>query len=132
MINRVMLIGNLGADPDVKETKSGSTLANLNIATTSRQKNKDGEWADVTEWHRVVCFGKTAENVGRFCQKGKQVYIEGRLQTRSWEDREGAKRYTTEVVADTVKFLGSRTQATTQAIEPVQSNGSQEASDGLF
>ena len=108
MLNKVMLIGRLGADPEVRNTNSGSTVANLRIATTERRKDQDGNWNEQTEWHSVVCFGRTAELVERYLSKGRQVYIEGRLQTRKWQDREGKDRWTTEVVAFTVQFLGSR------------------------
>ncbi len=107
MINKVTLIGNLGQDPDMRSTASGTAVANLRIATTERRKDRDGNWNDHTEWHSVVSFGRTAENVGKYCRKGKQVYIEGRLQTRKWQDRDGRDRYSTEVVADNIRFLGS-------------------------
>ena len=107
-VNKVILIGNLGADPEVRATASGSRVANLRIATTERRRDREGNWSDHTEWHRVVCFGKTAENVERFLSKGRQVYIEGRLQTRKWTDQDGRDRYNTEVVADQVRFLGRR------------------------
>ena len=106
MINKVILIGNLGQDPDLRSTASGATVANLRIATTERRKDRDGNWGDHTEWHSVVSFGRTAENVGKYCRKGKQIYIEGRLQTRKWQDRDGRDRYSTEVVADNIRFLG--------------------------
>ena len=106
MINKVTLIGNLGQDPDMRSTASGTAVANLRIATTERRKDRDGNWNDHTEWHSVVSFGRTAENVGKYCRKGKQVYIEGRLQTRKWQDRDGRDRYSTEVVADNIRFLG--------------------------
>jgi len=105
MINKVILIGNLGQDPDMRSTQSGSTVANLRIATTERRKDRDGNWNDHTEWHSVVSFGRTAENVGKYCRKGKQIYVEGRLQTRKWQDRDGRDRYSTEVVADNIRFL---------------------------
>ena len=107
MINKVTLLGNLGQDPEIRTTASGMAVGTLSVATTHRAKNKAGEWESQTEWHRVTVFGKTAENVQRFCKKGKQLYIEGRLQTRSWEDKDGNKRWSTEVVANEVKFLGS-------------------------
>jgi single-strand DNA-binding protein len=106
MINKVTLIGNLGQDPDMRSTASGTAVANLRIATTERRKDRDGNWNDHTEWHSVVSFGRTAENVGKYCRKGKQIYIEGRLQTRKWQDRDGRDRYSTEVVADNIRFLG--------------------------
>lgn len=115
MVNKVILIGNLGADPEVRNTNSGSQVANLRIATTERQKDREGNWVDHTEWHRVVCFGKTAENVERFLSKGRQVYIEGRLRTAKWTDKDGVERYTTEIVADTVRFLGGGRSEDSQA-----------------
>jgi single-strand DNA-binding protein len=107
-VNKAILIGNLGQDPEMRTTGSGTTVANLRVATTDRRKDRDGNWTDHTEWHSVVVFGRTAENVGRFCKKGKQVFIEGRIQTRKWQDREGRDRWSTEIVADNVRFLGGR------------------------
>lgn len=107
MVNKVILIGNLGQDPEARQTQSGTAVTNIRLATNERRKI-DGEWADHTEWHSVVCFGKTAENVAKYCQRGKQIYIMGRIQTRKWQDKEGNDRYSTEVVADDVKFLGGR------------------------
>ena len=104
-VNRVTLIGNLGADPEVKTTSGGNTVANLRIATTERRKDRDGNWTDHTEWHSVVVWGKQAENVGKYLTKGRQVYIEGRLQTRKWQDSDGKDRWSTEVNAFDVKFL---------------------------
>ena len=104
-VNKATLIGNLGADPEIRTTANGTSVGNLRIATTDRRKDRDGNWNDHTEWHNVVVFGKTAENVGRFCRKGKQIYVEGRIQTRKWQDRDGRDRYTTEIVADNVRFL---------------------------
>ncbi len=105
MVNRVTLIGNLGQDPELRSTASGMSVATLRLATTDKVKDKDGNWTDRTEWHTVVCWGRTAETVNQYCKKGKQVYVEGRLQTRSW-DKDGVKQYKTEVVAETVRFLG--------------------------
>ncbi|MEN0068394.1 MAG: single-stranded DNA-binding protein [Myxococcota bacterium] len=107
MVNKVILVGNLGRDPETRTAQSGTTIANLSIATTTRRKQGE-EWVDHTEWHRVVCFGRTADNVSRFLSKGRQIYVEGRLQTRKWQDQSGADRYTTEVVADTIQFLGRK------------------------
>lgn len=100
-LNKVTLIGNLGADPDVRFTGSGQAVANLRLATT--EKWKDGE---KTEWHRVVVFGKQAETCKEYLTKGRQIYVEGRLQTRQWDDKDGNKRYTTETIAQRVLFLG--------------------------
>lgn len=107
-LNKTQLIGNLCFDPEVRQTASGSTVANLRIATNERQKNKDGTWGDHTEYHRVVTFGKTAENVSRFLKKGRQVYIEGKLRTNKWQDKDGNDRQNTEIVAFTVQFLGGK------------------------
>ena len=105
-VNKVILVGNLGADPEVRQANSGTTICNLRIATSERVKRGE-EWVEETEWHRVVCFGKTAESVGKFLVKGRSVYIEGRIQTRKWQDKEtGADRWSTEVVARDVRFLG--------------------------
>ena len=106
-VNRVILIGNLGADPEKRVTGSGQTVATFNIATTDRWTDKSGQRQEKTEWHRIVVWGPQAENCSQYLSKGRQVYIEGRLQTRQWEDKEGNKRYTTEVVAQRVQFLGS-------------------------
>jgi len=107
-VNKAILIGNLGADPEVRTTQSGTSVANLRIATTDRVRDKEGNWNDHTEWHRVVCFGRTAENVGRFLSKGRQVFIEGRIQTRKWTDQNGNDRYSTEILANQIRFLGGR------------------------
>lgn len=105
-INKVILVGRLGADPEVKAVGSGSTVCRLNLAT-SETWLKDGQKQERTEWHRVVVWGKLAEICGKHLSKGRQVYVEGKLQTRDWEDQQGQKRYTTEIVANTVQFLGA-------------------------
>lgn len=105
-VNKVILVGRLGADPEVKAIGSGSTVARLNIAT-SETWVKDGQRQERTEWHRVTVWGKLAEICGKHLAKGRQVYVEGKLQTRQWEDQQGQKRYTTEIVASTVQFLGA-------------------------
>ncbi len=106
-VNKVILIGNLGADPEVRYTGDGKAVANFRMATTEKWTNRNGEKVEMTEWHRIVAFGKLGEICGEYLLKGKQVYVEGRLQTRSWEDRDGNKRYTTEIVARDLKMLGS-------------------------
>ena len=108
---KVSLIGNLGKDPEAKFTAGGTPVCNLRVGCTDKAKDKDGNWTDRTEWVNLVCFGKTAENVTQYLAKGRQIYAEGRLQTREWNDREGNKRYTTEVVADKVLFIGPRDAA---------------------
>ncbi len=106
-INKVILIGNLGADPEVRYTPGGSAVANFRIATTEEWKDKEtGEKQTRTEWHRIVAWGRLGEICGEYLHKGRQVYIEGRLQTREWEDRDGNRRFTTEVVAQTMQMLG--------------------------
>ena len=106
-VNRAILVGNLGADPEVRTAASGTVVANLRIATTERVKRGE-EWVDQTEWHRVTVFGRQAESVGKFLTKGRQVYIEGRIQTRKWQDKDGNDRWSTEIVARDVRFLGGR------------------------
>ena len=106
MVNKVILIGNLGADPELRTTGGGTAVVTLRLATADRKKAADGTWTDHTEWHSVVVFGRTAEQVNQYCRKGKQLFIEGRIQTRKWQDKEGHDRYTTEIVADNVRFLG--------------------------
>ncbi len=105
-INKVILIGNLGNAPELRYTAGQMPVCTLRIATGERRKDQSGNWVDHTEWHSVVVFGKTAENCNQYLAKGRQVYIEGRLQTRKWQDKEGKDRYSTEVVANTVQFLG--------------------------
>lgn len=107
-LNKVFLIGNLGADPEVRFTANNTAVANFRIATTEVWNDKSGERQERTEWHRIVVWGKQAEHCGEYLKKGRSVHCEGRIQTREWEDREGQKRYTTEIVADRVTFLGSR------------------------
>jgi single-strand DNA-binding protein len=107
-LNKAILIGNLGKDPEVRYTPSGLGVANFNIATSESWTNKEGAKETRTEWHRIVAFGKLAEICGEYLSKGKQVYIEGRIQTRDWEDQNGVKRYTTEIVANQMLMLGGR------------------------
>jgi single-strand DNA-binding protein len=108
-VNKVILIGNLGRDPEVRYSPDGAAIANLSVATTSSWKDKaTGERKDETEWHRVVFYGRTAEVAGEYLKKGKPVYIEGRLKTRKWTDKEGQDKYTTEIVGDTMQMLGGR------------------------
>jgi single-strand DNA-binding protein len=106
-VNKVIIVGRLGADPEVKAVGQGSTVTRLNVATSENWLGKDGQKQERTEWHRIVVWGKLAEICGKHLSKGRQVYVEGRLQTRQWEDQQGQKKYTTEIVANTVQFLGS-------------------------
>ncbi|OGI41086.1 MAG: single-stranded DNA-binding protein [Candidatus Muproteobacteria bacterium RBG_16_62_13] len=108
-VNKVILVGNLGKDPEVRYSPSGGAVANITIATSESWKDKtSGEKQEKTEWHRVVFFGRLAEIAGEYLKKGAQIYIEGRLQTRKWQDKEGKDRYTTEIVANEMQMLGSR------------------------
>ena len=107
-VNKVILVGNLGRDPETRYTTGGDAVTNIRVATTDTWKDKNGEKQEKTEWHTVVFFGRQAEIAGEYLKKGRQVYIEGRLQTRKWQDKEGQDRYTTEIVADRMQMLGSR------------------------
>ena len=107
-VNKVILVGNLGAKPELRRTSGGQAVAELRVATSRRYTGKDGATKEETEWHRVVVWGKQAEQCEQYLDKGRQVFVEGRLQTRQWEDKTGNKRYTTEVVAQQVQFLGGR------------------------
>jgi len=107
-VNKVILVGNLGRDPEVRYTKDGKAVATLNVATTEQWNDQNGQRQEKTEWHRVVLWGKQAETAKEYLSKGRQVYIEGRLETRTWDDREGKKRYTTEVRANQMIMLGGR------------------------
>jgi len=107
-VNKVILIGNLGADPEVKYLSSGTTVANFRMATSENRVNRSsGEKTTITEWHRIVAFGRLAEICGEYLSKGKQVYIEGRIRTRSWEDKEGNRKFTTEIIANQMQMLGT-------------------------
>jgi single-strand DNA-binding protein len=122
-VNKVILIGNLGRDPDMRYTANQSAVANLAIATSESWKDKQtGEKVEKTEWHRVAAFGKLAEIIGQYLTKGSKVYIEGKLQTRKWQDNDGNDRYTTEIIADQMRMLsgGPEDSRTTQPARPAQ------------
>ncbi len=123
-INKVILIGNLGADPDVRYTAGGAAVANLRLATSESWRDKNtGEQQERTEWHRVVLFGKLGEIAGEYLKKGSKVYIEGRLQTRKWQDQSGQDRYTTEIVGNDMQMLDGRASNGTE--DTPQARGSQ-------
>ena len=107
-VNKVILIGNLGRDPETRYMPEGGAITNISIATTEKWKDKTGDMQEKTEWHRVAFFGKLAEIAGEYLKKGSQVYVEGRLQTRKWQDKDGQDKYTTEIVANVMQMLGSR------------------------
>lgn len=108
MINKAILIGNLGADPEIRYTQSGTQVATFNLATTERRKGQDGQIQESTEWHRIVAWQRLAEICGEYLHKGSRVYIEGKIQTRKWQDQNGVDRYTTEIVAREMKMLSPR------------------------
>ena len=107
-LNKVMIIGNLGKDPEVRYTTSGAAVASFSVATTEKFKNKSGEWEEKTEWHNVTLWSRLAEIAGEYLSKGKTVYIEGRLQTRKWQDKDGKDRYTTEIVGEKMQMLSAK------------------------
>lgn len=123
-VNKVILIGRLGQNPEVRYTPSGAAVANFSVATNEVWNDKAGQKQERTEWHKVVVWGKQAELAGQYLAKGRQVYLEGRLQTRQWQDKDNQTRYTTEVQVQTLQFLGSSPGATTTA-------SSQEMGDGV-
>ncbi len=121
-VNKVIIVGRLGADPETKQVGNGGTVARLSVATSENWVDKEGQKQERTEWHRIVVWGKLAEICGRHLAKGRQVYVEGRLQTRSWEDN-GTKKYSTEVVANTVQFLGGPNERAESGASAGQSSG---------
>ena len=108
MVNKVILIGNLGKDPEARYSQAGAAIASFNVATTETWKKQDGSKEELTEWHRIVAFGRLGEICGEYLSKGSKVYIEGRLQTRKWDDKDGNTKYTTEIVAREMKMLSPR------------------------
>ena len=127
-INKVILIGNLGADPETRYLPSGDAVTNIRIATTDTWKDKSGEKQEHTEWHRIAFFGKLAEIAGEYLKKGSPVYIEGRIRTRKWQDKEGQDRYSTEIVADRMQLLGGRGGGSESMVrEPAAASGGGDA-----
>lgn len=122
-VNKAILIGNLGRDPEIRYTPSGTAVANFTLATTENIPSRDGGREDRTEWHRIVAFGRLAEICGEYLAQGRQVYIEGRIQTRDWEDREGNKRTTTEIVAQRMQMLGPPRQGKGASSRPEARGG---------
>ena len=116
--NKVHLIGNLGMDPEVKKLENGNSLAKFSLATSDSYKNKDGEKVEETQWHNLVAWGPKAEFAEKYLKKGSQVYVEGKLQTRSWEDKDGNTRYTTEIVGNNLTMLGKRNEGESDAPAP--------------
>ena len=128
-VNKVIIVGRLGQDPEMKAVGQGSTVTRLNVATSETWVGKDGQKQEKTEWHRITVWGKLAEICGKYLAKGRQVYVEGRLQTRSWEDN-GQKKYATEIVASTVQFLGSAQSENSSSYGSQSSSGNQNQSSG--
>jgi single-strand DNA-binding protein len=123
-VNKVIIVGNLGRDPETRYLPSGEAVTNISVATTDTWKDKaSGEKKEATEWHRVSFFGRLAEIAGEYLKKGSQVYVEGQLRTRKWQDKEGKERYTTEIRADTMQMLGSRAGAGEPRGEPRGDSG---------
>jgi single-strand DNA-binding protein len=129
-VNKVILIGNLGRDPETRYMPDGGAITNISVATTDTWKDKQGEKQEKTEWHRVAFFGRLAEIAGEYLKKGSQVYVEGRLQTRKWQDKDGNDKYTTEIVADRMQMLGSRQGMGGGASEPPPDRGGGEGGGG--
>jgi single-strand DNA-binding protein len=123
-INKVIILGRLGKDPEVRQVGEGNSVCKLAIATSENWIDKSGTKQEKTDWHNIVVWGKLAEICGKYLSKGRQLYVEGKLQTRSWEDQQGQKRYTTEIVANTVEFIGSNTGAGAGASSDRSQNGS--------
>ncbi|NDC22540.1 MAG: single-stranded DNA-binding protein [Proteobacteria bacterium] len=122
-MNRVTLLGRLGNDPELKQTPAGESVANFSLATNKSWTDKSGQKQQKTEWHRIVVWKKTAENCAKYLKKGRQALVEGELQTREWTDKEGVKRYTTEIVAQNVQFLGDGANKSEQATTPDAESG---------
>jgi single-strand DNA-binding protein len=131
-VNKVILIGNLGKDPELKHTSSGTAVATMTVATNERFKDKSGEWQDRTEWHNVVLWQRLAEIATEYLKKGRSVYVEGRLQTRSWEDKQGQKRYTTEIVASDLVLLGGGRGEDSGSRAPTRGSDFDQSAPGEF
>lgn len=129
-VNKVILVGRLGQNPEVRYTPSGAAVANFSIATNESWVDKSGQKQDRTEWHRIVVWGKTAENCNQFLTKGRQIYVEGRLQTRQWQDKDGQTKSTTEVQAQTVQFLGDKGAPGPQSSSERPSYGREQSASG--
>ncbi len=123
-VNKVILLGNLGKDPELRYTTSQTPVCSFSLATGERRKDAGGNWVDHTEWHNIVTFGKTAENCSQYLKKGRQAFIEGRIQTRKWQDKEGKDRYTTEIIAITVQFVGGQGKSAPNLSDNVEESAS--------
>ena len=130
-LNKVMLIGNLGGDPELRYTSSGVAVANFNMATSMKWTDPDGNAQEKTEWHTIVVWRKLAEICGEYLKKGRRVYIEGRLQTRSWDDKNGVKHWKTEIIADDMIMLDGRGEAAAEPTAPAEQSGGAEKEEDL-
>lgn len=110
-VNKVILVGRLGQDPEVKMTSDQRQIVNFSLATGERRKDAQGNWVDHTEWHRIVCFGKLAELASSYLGKGREVYLEGKIKTNKWQDKDGNNRYSTDIIANSIEFLGNKNDA---------------------
>lgn len=117
-VNKVIIVGRLGKDPDMRYAPSGTAIASFSAATNHSTKDQDGNWTDQTEWHNVTTFGRQAEFVGEYLKKGRLVFVEGRLQTRNWEDQNGTKHYRTDIIANDIQLLGSRSDGESRTDNP--------------
>jgi single-strand DNA-binding protein len=131
-LNKVMLIGNLGKDPEVRYTAGGTAVASFSLATSEKFKGKTGEWEEKTEWHNITLWARLAEIAGEYLSKGKTVYIEGRLQTRKWQDKEGKDRYTTEIVGEKMQMLSGKGEGGGQGQRPASRPSQQDQSHGSY
>jgi single-strand DNA-binding protein len=123
MINKAILVGRLGKDPEVRYTPDGAMVTNFNVATDEQWKDKDGQKVQKTEWHKIVTFRKLAEICSKYLTKGQMVYLEGKIQTRSWEDKEGVKKYTTEIIASEMKMLGGGSKTSQETSQETSQGG---------
>ena len=131
-VNKVILVGNIGKDPETRYMPNGDTVTNITIATSESWKDKNGEKQEKTEWHRVVFFKKLAEIAGQYLKKGVPVYVEGRIETRKWTDKEGVERYSTEIIANDMKMLGKKEGGSEQKPAPKQTTGFEDMDDDLI
>ena len=127
-INKVILVGNLGKDPEVRSLDAGRKVANFSLATTETYKNKNGERVEQTEWHNVVYYGPVAKVIEKYLRKGSQIYVEGKIRTRSYDDKEGIKRYITEIIGDTMTMLGTKGSSSSENGSSMQSSSASAAS----
>lgn len=130
-VNKAILLGNLGKDPEIRTTGGGMTIASFSLATADRRKDSQGNWQDYTEWHNLVAFGKTAEVIEQYCHKGDKLYVEGKIQTSSWDDKDtGAKRYKTEILVNEVTLLGGKQDGAKSSSYASTPSGASQYDDG--